>query len=240
MNYKAMQINKKRQGGFTLVEIAIVLMIIGLLIGGMLRGQELITSARVRNIIDQKNAIVTAQIGFIDRFRMLPGDLTVTQAALVGNGANGIAAGGTGAPLITVRSGLFFQNLTAAGFLSCGVCTQAAAVAATAADSPVNVFGGVVRAGMATGTLAAGAGTFYDIGPAPLRMVLSTGAAIDSEILKEVDLKADDSLPQTGHLRYGNFDGNAGVGTCTATIPGVVGIFWATPAATNCEGTWLL
>ena len=43
----------RRQGGFTLVEIAIVLMIIGLLIGGILRGQELIQSARVRNIVDQ-------------------------------------------------------------------------------------------------------------------------------------------------------------------------------------------
>jgi prepilin-type N-terminal cleavage/methylation domain-containing protein len=48
------QMKKQVQQGFTLVEIAIVLMIIGLLIGGVLRGQELITSARVRNVIDQK------------------------------------------------------------------------------------------------------------------------------------------------------------------------------------------
>ena len=59
---------KTQARGFTLVEIAIVLMIIGLLIGGILRGQELITSARVRNIIDQKAAIQTAQIGFMDQF----------------------------------------------------------------------------------------------------------------------------------------------------------------------------
>ncbi len=45
------------QRGFTLVEIAIVLMIVGLLIGGILRGQELIQSARVRNLMDQKSAV---------------------------------------------------------------------------------------------------------------------------------------------------------------------------------------
>ena len=36
--------------GFTLIEIAIVLVIIGLLVGGVLRGQELITGARVRKL----------------------------------------------------------------------------------------------------------------------------------------------------------------------------------------------
>ncbi len=44
-------VNKQR--GFTLVEIAIVLVIIGLLLGGILKGQELITAARVRNFADQ-------------------------------------------------------------------------------------------------------------------------------------------------------------------------------------------
>ncbi len=40
----------RRQSGFTLIEIAIVLVIIGLLLGGILKGQELITSARIRNV----------------------------------------------------------------------------------------------------------------------------------------------------------------------------------------------
>ena len=38
----------KQQSGFTLVEIAIVLVIIGLLLGGVLKGQELINSAKVK------------------------------------------------------------------------------------------------------------------------------------------------------------------------------------------------
>jgi len=47
---------KKTQTGFTLIELAIVLVIIGLLLGGVLKGQELINSAKVKNMAsDIKN-----------------------------------------------------------------------------------------------------------------------------------------------------------------------------------------
>ena len=46
-----------RQPGFTLVEIAIVLVIIGLLLGGVLKGQSLIDSARVKNIVQQSTSL---------------------------------------------------------------------------------------------------------------------------------------------------------------------------------------
>src|ERR1700752_3599912 len=68
--------NMRKQTGFTLIEIAIVLVIIGLLLGGVLKGQELITSARVRNLISQQDGIKAAYFGFLDRFRALPGDYT--------------------------------------------------------------------------------------------------------------------------------------------------------------------
>src|ERR1043165_7766802 len=64
----------KRQSGFTLIEIAIVLVIIGLLLGGVLKGQELITGARVRNLIQQQDGVKGAYFRFLDRFRALPGD----------------------------------------------------------------------------------------------------------------------------------------------------------------------
>ena len=64
----------RKQSGFTLIEIAIVLVIIGLLLGGVLKGQELITSARVRNLISQQDGVKAAYFGFLDRFRALPGD----------------------------------------------------------------------------------------------------------------------------------------------------------------------
>ena len=50
----------ERQGGFTLVEIAVVLVIVGLLLGGILKGRELINSARVRSLADTSSTIQAA------------------------------------------------------------------------------------------------------------------------------------------------------------------------------------
>src|SRR5260221_3365198 len=65
---------KSIEGGFTLVEIAIVLVIIGLLLGGILKGQEMITQARIKNAINDFNGVVTAITSYQDRYRALPGD----------------------------------------------------------------------------------------------------------------------------------------------------------------------
>ena len=79
--------------GFTLIEIAIVLVIIGLLLGGVLKGQELITGARVRNLIAQQDGIKAAFFGFQDRFRALPGDYS---GAGTGLNCSGGCPGGNG------------------------------------------------------------------------------------------------------------------------------------------------
>ena len=87
--------NRKYARGFTLIEIAIVLVIIGLLLGGILKGQELITSARVRNLISQQDGVKAAFFGFQDRFRALPGDYTAATtniANVTGGGVCGLAA----------------------------------------------------------------------------------------------------------------------------------------------------
>jgi len=86
---------RAREGGFTLVEIAIVLVIIGLLLGGILKGQELITSARVRNLADQGAAVQAAYYGFVDRYHAIPGDMLKSQVC----GAIGTVPGWTGYPL---------------------------------------------------------------------------------------------------------------------------------------------
>src|SRR5215203_6591843 len=75
---------RKQQQGFTLIEIAIVLVIIGLLLGGVLKGQELITGARVRNIIQQQDGVKAAYFGFLDRYRALPGDYANATATIAG------------------------------------------------------------------------------------------------------------------------------------------------------------
>ena len=65
---------RQAQSGFTLVEIAIVLVIIGLLLGGVLKGQELIENGRVKNAANDMNGIVAAYNSYLDRYRKLPGD----------------------------------------------------------------------------------------------------------------------------------------------------------------------
>src|SRR5690349_13016648 len=64
----------KSQKGFTLVEIAIVLVIIGLLLGGILKGQEMITQAKIKNVIADVSGVSAAMYGYQDRYKALPGD----------------------------------------------------------------------------------------------------------------------------------------------------------------------
>ncbi len=66
----------KKQNGFTLVELAIVLMIIGLLIGGILKGQELITNARITSFLRMTKSYDAAFITFQDSYGALPGDIS--------------------------------------------------------------------------------------------------------------------------------------------------------------------
>src|SRR3990172_7695103 len=65
---------KRNQSGFTLIEIAIVLVIIGLLLGGVLKGQELINSAKVKNFANDFRTIPVFIYGYQDKFKRLPGD----------------------------------------------------------------------------------------------------------------------------------------------------------------------
>ncbi len=81
----------KKQAGFTLIELAIVLVIIGLLLGGVLKGQELINSAKVKNLANDFRTIPVYIYGYQDKFKALPGDdknsvAHVGSAALAGNG----------------------------------------------------------------------------------------------------------------------------------------------------------
>ena len=92
---------KSKQSGFTLVEIAIVLVIVGLLLGGVLKGQELITSGKAKALYADKTAIQTAVNTYQDRFRALPGD-----DAAAGGRFTGLACGVAGAGGSAVNSGL--------------------------------------------------------------------------------------------------------------------------------------
>ena len=70
------------QRGFTLLEIVIVVLIIGFLLAGVLKSQELITSAKVKRVAGQLDEIRSAYFGFQDRFKALPGDYASAGANL--------------------------------------------------------------------------------------------------------------------------------------------------------------
>lgn len=190
----------RKQQGFTLVEIAIVLVIIGLLLGGILRGQELIQGARVRNIIDQQNGIKAAFFGFQDRYRGIPGDLTAAQVQQIGGGVLVATTFGNGV-IEAADSGTAFQNLTVSGFLACSVCT--AVGISTAANSPVNVYGGVLEI-VTNGNLASLSGGAYSTvqpGTSILNNI-KTGNLIPSNVMAEADVKVDNGNPYTGNLVF--------------------------------------
>ena len=74
----------RQQGGFTLVELAIVMTIIGLLIGGILKGQELMMNARLTATIAQVRSYESAVTTFRDTYSSIPGDMRNAQARLQG------------------------------------------------------------------------------------------------------------------------------------------------------------
>ena len=137
----------RKANGFTLIEIAIVLVIIGLLLGGVLKGQELITGARVRNLISQQDGVKAAFFGFQDRYRALPGGLRVgdtnincpVPGLLDGNGNGRIEA-----PNLT-PAGIYedlqaWSHLTGAGFLNGNYAAGSGVTAPTDATSPKNPY----------------------------------------------------------------------------------------------------
>src|SRR4051812_96460 len=91
---------RHQQRGFTLIEIAIVLVIIGLLLGGVLKGQELINQAKIKNVANDLNGVTVAVYAYQDRYKRLPGDDPGTATRWVGitagDGSNVIGVANTG------------------------------------------------------------------------------------------------------------------------------------------------
>jgi prepilin-type N-terminal cleavage/methylation domain-containing protein len=89
--------NHKAQAGFSIIELAVVLLIMGLLIGGVLKGRELVESARLKRIISQINEYRVATHAFMDKYDALPGDFnkasTLIKSDLRDGNGNGIIEG---------------------------------------------------------------------------------------------------------------------------------------------------
>jgi len=234
----------RKQSGFTLIEIAIVLVIIGLLLGGVLKGQELITSARVRNLISQQDGVKAAYFGFLDRFRALPGDYsqgTVNIANVATNGNNngqieaaavcGAVPGCQAAEFITA-----WEHLSKAGFIN-GSYTYAAAPE-TNLSTPTNPYARYLRIAYdgvyGTGTVAA---------PLAARHNLKSGNQIPSDLMAEIDRKIDDGNPVGGTFQFTVYDGGGAGGVAPAGAAAgtcYVGTTWSSATVdTNCGGASL-
>jgi prepilin-type N-terminal cleavage/methylation domain-containing protein len=136
------------QKGFTLVEIAIVLVIIGLLLGGVLKGQEMIENSKVKSIVNDMRAIQTAYNGYTDRFKVIPGDETAAVMTARGwAGTTGAAAANNGVLAITVAQ-TFTNGGDQAGFWralrGANLLTGDPAAPATAAGLPTHGGGGLI------------------------------------------------------------------------------------------------
>lgn len=197
----------RRQDGFTLIEIAIVLVIIGLLLGGVLKGQELIQSARVRNLISHQDGVKAAYFGFLDRYRAMPGDYSQAQANIPN--CSGCQQGDNNGQITGNESISAWEHLSKAGFI-----TGSYVFSGTAAPSntPVNPYGSLTQLIFDN--------VYQDAAPAN-RHNLKTGNNIPSDILAEVDRKIDDGLGNAGQLRFSTFGGATNAGQeCFNTTSG--------------------
>ncbi len=176
----------KRNQGFTLVEIAIVLVIIGLLLGGILKGQEMITQAKIKNSIADFSGISAAYHGYQDRYRSLPGDdtgATRWTGAVAGTG-NGVLSGLYNSQTDTDETRKWWDHLRRAGF-----------VAGSGYQQPLNAFTGMI--GVQTGDGAATPSTALG-GFAGL---LVCSANVPDKVAIAMDTQMDDGLIDKGSVR---------------------------------------
>lgn len=104
--------------GFTLIEISIVLVIIGLLLGGVFKGQELIVQGRIKSIANDFNGIATAFYSYQERYRALPGDDKNAATRWSGISPTPISGNGNATLDSDSEKSQVWSHLRAAGFLT--------------------------------------------------------------------------------------------------------------------------
>ena len=186
--------HSRKSQGFTLVEVAIVLLIVGLMLGGVFKGQALIDRARVRSMSTQVTGLETAWYSFQERYRSIPGDFAnaatqIDSAAIPGNGNGRVDDS-------RERAGVW-QQLALAGFINGSYDGSPAAIgSATDLDCspqtcPRNPFNGyyTISYSAQAADMDTAAHEIY------------TGNQIPVNILSQLDIKLDDGQPNTGRLR---------------------------------------
>lgn len=181
----------KKQSGFTLIELAIVLVIIGLLLGGVLKGQELINSAKVKNMASDFRNIQVQIYSYQDKYRALPGDDKAAQTHVGATATNGDGDGvieGTccnGTNGISTGEALqVWQQLRLAN-LATGTTTVA-----DATYQPTNAEGGVIGVQSNPQLAITGLTGSYAV----------CSAGILGRFAKELDTALDDGVTTTGSM----------------------------------------
>ena len=193
-----------KQAGFTLIELAIVLVIIGLLLGGVLRGQELINSAKVKNMATDFRNTPVYVYAYQDKFRALPGDdagavAHVAAAAAEKGDGDGVIEGAWDSTTATDESALFWLHVRKAG-LAAGSTTMT-----DAGFYPTNSEGGRIGVSGVSpiGTLK---GQYY---------ICSKG--IIGKFAKQLDVTMDNGTSVDGSMQALEQPTSGGVGTTAAT-----------------------
>jgi len=211
--------------GFTLIEVALVLVIVGLLIGGTLKGWEMIQSTRVRNMAVTTTSVQSAFFAFSDRYGHAAGDWNAVDAGkAIGDTVNG---GGDDSRRVDTppgdpwtESNAFWEQLAKAQFIN-GVFHGTPATEPTLSNdlTPKNVFGQTITIGR----------TPDFVGATGARRHILVGRGVPVALLRELDIKLDDGNPGTGKLRATVDDGAVTVFSGTG--------FWGGGEATCVNGT---